>query len=140
PSSRPISSAILPFSIRRTVVPVNRIFRPVAAGNDPMRKSLKAGPVCVPAAFPAADHVVALGDEVRSAPKVEVRECFTEPSHESLDICVAATRRMQRILQEHVVSGELVDDVEIAGFAPELREPAAYDGLVVLFLRHDDLL
>jgi len=50
---------------------------------------------------------------------------------------MAATRRMQRILQAHIESGELVDDVEIAGFTPELREPAAYNGLVVFFLRHD---
>jgi hypothetical protein len=47
PSSRPISSAIVPFSIRSTVIPVNRIFRSVAVGKDPIRKSLKAGPVCV---------------------------------------------------------------------------------------------
>src|SRR5215469_10094876 len=32
PSSRPTSSAILPFSTRSTVVPVNRILRPDAAG------------------------------------------------------------------------------------------------------------
>ena len=32
PSSRPISSLILPFSTRSTVVPVNRIVRPEAAG------------------------------------------------------------------------------------------------------------
>ena len=31
-----------------TVVPVKCIFRPVAAGRPPTRKSLKAGPVCVP--------------------------------------------------------------------------------------------
>src|SRR5580692_4495794 len=48
PSSRPTSSAILPFSTRSTVVPVNRILRPDAAGREPMRKSLNAGPVCVP--------------------------------------------------------------------------------------------
>src|ERR1700730_12469312 len=48
PSSSPISSAILPFSIRSTVVPANRIVRPLASGNAPTRKSLKAGPVCVP--------------------------------------------------------------------------------------------
>jgi hypothetical protein len=48
PSSRPISSAILPFSTRSTVVPVNRIFRPDAAGREPTRKSLKAAPVCMP--------------------------------------------------------------------------------------------
>ena len=45
PSSRPISSAILPFSTRSTVVPVNCIFRPDAAGSEPTRKSLNAGPV-----------------------------------------------------------------------------------------------
>ena len=44
---------------------------------------------------------------------------------------------MQRILQEHVRSGELVNDVEIAGFTPEVRESAAYDGLVVFLFRHD---
>jgi hypothetical protein len=38
----------LPSLIRSTVVPVNRIFRPVAAGNDQTRKSLNAGPLCVP--------------------------------------------------------------------------------------------
>src|SRR6516225_12407746 len=48
PSSRPTSSAILPFSTRSTVVPVNRILRPDAAGREPIRKSLNAGPVCVP--------------------------------------------------------------------------------------------
>ena len=35
PSSRPISSAILPFSTRRTVVPVNRIFPPEPGGSEP---------------------------------------------------------------------------------------------------------
>jgi hypothetical protein len=48
PSSRPISSRIFPFLSFNTVVPLKCIFRSVAAGNDPMRKSLKAGPVCVP--------------------------------------------------------------------------------------------
>src|SRR2546429_603913 len=48
PSSRPTSSTILPFLSFNTVVPVKCIFRPVAAGNDPTRKSLNAEPVCVP--------------------------------------------------------------------------------------------
>src|ERR1700739_4034158 len=48
PSSRPISSTIMPSLSFRTVVPVKCIFRPVAAGNDPTRKSLNAGPLCVP--------------------------------------------------------------------------------------------
>ena len=43
--SSPISSAILPFSIRKTVVPVNRILRPEAAGNVQTGGSLKAEPV-----------------------------------------------------------------------------------------------
>src|SRR6266436_10003696 len=48
PSSSPTSSRILPSFSLSTVVPVKCIFRPVANGNDPIRKSLKAGPVCVP--------------------------------------------------------------------------------------------
>ena len=48
PSSKPISSMILPSMTLRTVVPVKRILWPLAAGRLPMRKSLKAGPVCVP--------------------------------------------------------------------------------------------
>jgi hypothetical protein len=43
-------------------------------------------------------------------------------------------------LQEHVGSGELVDDVEIAGCTPKLGEPTTYDGSVVLFPGHDDFL
>src|ERR1700730_13011240 len=39
PSSRPICSAILPFEIRSTVVPENRIFWADAAGRQPTRKS-----------------------------------------------------------------------------------------------------
>src|SRR6476659_8972564 len=45
PSSRPISSTILPSLSFRTVVPVNFILRPVLAGGDPAKKSPKAGPV-----------------------------------------------------------------------------------------------
>jgi hypothetical protein len=45
PSSRPISSTILPSITLSTVVPVKCILRPVAAGSPPTRKSLNAGPV-----------------------------------------------------------------------------------------------
>src|SRR5262249_26647962 len=48
-----------------------------------------------PAAFPAADHVVALGDQVCGAREVEVRERLAEPGHELLYIVAAAARRMQ---------------------------------------------
>src|SRR5258708_22036225 len=47
------------------------------------------------ATFPATNHIVALGDEVRSAPEVEVRERFTQPGPKCLDIRMAATRRTQ---------------------------------------------
>src|ERR1700735_3306710 len=43
PSSKPISSTILPFLSLRTVTPVKCISRPVFAGRPPARKSLKAG-------------------------------------------------------------------------------------------------
>src|SRR5216683_5372892 len=89
------------------------------------------------AAFPTADHIVALGNEIRRAPEIEVRKRFAEISHERLDVRMALARRMQRILQEHVGSGELVNDAEIASLTPEIREPAAYRGLVVFFFGHD---
>jgi hypothetical protein len=47
---------------------------------------------------------------------------------------VAAAWRMQRVLQEHVGGSQLVDDSEIAGRTPEIREPAADDGLIVFAL------
>jgi hypothetical protein len=87
--------------------------------------------------FPAADHIIALGDEIRGAPEIEVRKRFAEIGHESLNVRMTLARSMQRILQEHVGSGELVNDAETTGFTPEVREPAAYEGLVVFFLRHD---
>jgi hypothetical protein len=37
---------------------------------------------------------------------------------------------MQRVLQEHVGSGELVNNAEIAFLSPKISEPPAYDGLV----------
>jgi hypothetical protein len=44
---------------------------------------------------------------------------------------------VQRILQQHVRRRELVDNRKVAGLAPELGEPAADDGLVVVFYRHE---
>src|SRR6185437_11895633 len=48
PSSSPISSVIRPFSTFSTVVPVNRMVLPVAAGSAPTGMSPNASPVCVP--------------------------------------------------------------------------------------------
>src|SRR3989442_3277506 len=44
----PSSSVIRPFFTRSTEVPVKRIFLPEPAGREPMGRSLKAFPVCVP--------------------------------------------------------------------------------------------
>src|SRR5262249_37754082 len=88
------------------------------------------------AAFPLADDVVALGDQIRGAPEIEVRECRTEIRHERLDVGTAAAGLVQRVFQQHVRRGDLVDDGEIDGLAPEFGEPAADNGLVVFYLAH----
>src|SRR6185437_13652759 len=84
------------------------------------------------AAFPLADHVVALGDQVGGAPEVQVRERGAELSRELADRLSAAQRRVQRVLEPDVRGGELVDDGGVVVLAPELGEPAADDGLVLL--------
>src|ERR1700730_10009146 len=42
------------------------------------------------AAFPLSDDIVALGDQVRRAPEIEIGECGAEIGHKRLDV-VAAT-------------------------------------------------
>jgi hypothetical protein len=49
---------------------------------------------------------------------------------------MATARIVQRVLEEHVGRGELVDDPGVPGVPPEAREPAAHEGLVVLLFRH----
>src|SRR5258707_6121549 len=90
--------------------------------------------------LPTADHIVPLGDEISGTPEVEVRECFAEIGHECLDVIAATTRLVQRVVQKHVRSSKFVDNVEVAGLAPEIGEPSAYDGLVVIFFRHGEFL
>ena len=140
PSSRPISSLTLPFSMRSTVGPGEPH---LAAGRGRQRADeeiaeSRAGVRA--AALPLADHVVALGDEVGRAAELEVRKRLAEVDHEVLHVLAAATRGVQGVLQQDVGGGELVDDLGIPGIAPEFREPASDDGLVVLFLRHDRIL
>ena len=77
-------------------------------------------------AFPTADHIIAFGYEVGSAPEIEIRKRFAKIGHECLDVCMTFARRMQRILKKHVWSGELVNDAWIAGLTPEIRKPAAW--------------
>src|SRR5262249_33510113 len=88
------------------------------------------------ATFPLPDDVVALGDQIRRAPEIEIGECGTEIGHERPDVGTAAARFMQRVFEQHVRRGNLVDDGKIDILAPELGKPAADNGLVSLFLAH----
>src|ERR1700691_2374622 len=71
------------------------------------------------ATFPLTDDVIALGDQVGSAPEIEIRECSAEIGHERLNVGAAATGVMQRVFEQHVRRGDLVDNAEIDGLAPE---------------------
>ena len=88
------------------------------------------------AAFPLANHIVAFGDQIGGPPEVEVGERRAKVGHERSYVVAAAARRVQRIFQEHVRGGDLIDDREIQVLAPEFGEPAAHHGLVVVLLAH----
>jgi hypothetical protein len=88
------------------------------------------------ATFPLADDIVAFSDQVRGAPELEIWKRCTEVDHEGLDVVSAASRFVKRVLQQHVRRGDIVDDGQIAALTPEFGEPAADDGLVVLFFAH----
>jgi len=88
------------------------------------------------AADPTSDDKIAFRDQVGRANEAKVWEGLTEVCHESFDVRVAATWRVQRILQEHIRCGELVYDAEITRWTPEAGESASYDRFIVLFLRH----
>src|SRR5215831_10287280 len=84
------------------------------------------------AAFPLADHIVALGDEIGGAPEVQVRERGAELPGERADRVSATQRRVQRVLEPDVRGRELVDDGRVEVLTPELREPPAHNSLVLL--------
>src|SRR6266436_146355 len=88
------------------------------------------------AAFPLADDIVAFGDQVGGAPELEVRKGCTEVGHEGLDVFTAAARFVERVLQQHVRRGDVVDDGQITLLTPEFGEPADDGGLVVFFFAH----
>src|SRR6185437_13621404 len=79
-----------------------------------------------------ADHVIALGDQVGGAPETQVRERSAELLRERADRVATTQGRVQRVLEPDVRGGELVDDARVKVLAPELREPPAHDGLVLL--------
>jgi hypothetical protein len=88
------------------------------------------------AADPAADDMVAFGYKIGRAAEGEVGKGPAKAGHEIPHVVMATTRSMQRILQEHVGCGELLDHLGVPGIAPEFREPAADQRLVFLFLGH----
>src|SRR6267154_3992091 len=85
------------------------------------------------ATLPTADDNIALGNEIGRAPKLEIRESRAEIHHEVPNVLATATRRMQRILKQHVGRGEFINDVGVPRIAPKPFEPSAHNGLVVLF-------
>ena len=60
------------------------------------------------AAFPLADDIVTIGDQVGGAPEVEVGEGGPEVGHERFDLLATTARFVQRIPQKHVGSGKLI--------------------------------
>jgi hypothetical protein len=88
------------------------------------------------AALPLTDDVVALRDQVGRAPEIEIGKRGAEIGHERPDVVTATPRGMQRIFEQHVRCGNLVDHGEIDLLAPEVGKPAADNGLVVAFLAH----
>jgi hypothetical protein len=88
--------------------------------------------VC-PATDPTTNDIVAFSDEICRSAEAEVWERGSEIRHERLDVRMSATGLVQRILQEHVRCGELVNDAEVACGSPEASEPTTYDGFILLF-------
>src|SRR5262249_42710388 len=84
------------------------------------------------AAFPLADDVVALGDEIGGTPEVEVGEGRAELLGEGADLLASPAGCVQRVLEPDVRCGDLVDDSRVEVLAPEFGEPAPDDGLVLL--------
>src|SRR5436190_13627608 len=88
------------------------------------------------ATFPASDDIVTFRDQIRGAPEVQIRESPPKIRHEVLDVLTTTPGFVKRVAQQHVGSSDLIDDAEVAGFAPEIREPTANDCFVVLFDGH----
>src|ERR1700735_3119109 len=88
------------------------------------------------AAFPLSDDVRAFGDQIRDTPEIEVWEGPAEVAHEGLDVIATAARLVERILQQHVRCGDVVDDSEVALLAPKVGEPSADYVLVVFLFAH----
>ena len=84
-----------------------------------------------PASLPLPDDIVAFGDEVGGPGEAEIRERLAEPQRELAHLVAPTQRRVQRVLEADVGRGKLVDDHWVEAVAPEIREPADDDCLVV---------
>src|SRR5258708_10974721 len=71
------------------------------------------------AALPTADYIVPLGDEISSAPEVEIRERFAEIGHECLDVFAATARLGPRVAQKQGGIRQVADHVAGAGPGPD---------------------
>src|SRR3984893_18006758 len=80
-------------------------------------------PECRPgmgtAPFPLPDDIVAFSKQKGCPPEIEIRERLPKIRHEGLDVILAATRFMQRILQQHVGGSESQD----CRSCPRIRAP-----------------
>jgi hypothetical protein len=85
-----------------------------------------------PAALPLPDDVVALDDEVGSRAEAEIGEGLAKRQRELAHLFTAAEGPVQRVVEADVGRRELVDDVRVEVAAPEVRQPASHDRLVVL--------
>jgi hypothetical protein len=92
---------IRPFFTRSTVIPVKRIFLLEPSGREPTGRSLKALPVRA-TAFPLPDYMVALGDQIGSAPEIQIREGGAKLGGEFLHGLAAAEGRMHRVFEADV--------------------------------------
>jgi hypothetical protein len=84
------------------------------------------------APFPLPDDVVAFGDEVGGAPELEVGERRPEVLGEFPDLVSTAQRSVERVFEADVRRGDLIDHGWVEVLSPELGEPAADDGLVLV--------
>src|SRR5208337_750981 len=113
------------------------VHRPARVGGQSTGQEVVEGRTGVStAALPLADDVVSLGDEVSRAPEVEIGERCTEIGHEGLYVAATFPWFVQRVSQQHVRCGDLIDHAKVAGFVPEVGEPAADDRLVVILQAH----
>jgi hypothetical protein len=70
------------------------------------------------ATLPLADHVIALSDEVRHAPEIQVRERRAKFGGELAHVIAAAAGCVHRVLETDIRGGKLVDDTGVPRVSP----------------------